>query len=73
MSDKPATTVTFRDPVCGMDVPGDGLQLARDGVVYGFCEDVCLEMFVADPARWSPGFQHDATGCDRIPTAAAVG
>lgn len=55
MSDNPAATVALRDPVCGMDVPGDGLQLARDGIVYGFCEDVCLEMSRQSRHEGGPG------------------
>jgi YHS domain-containing protein len=63
MTDDPETTVILRDPVCGMDVPGDGPRVVLDGVQYGFCEDVCLQLFMADPRRWSPGFQHDHGGC----------
>lgn len=71
MSDTRATIVTLHDPVCGMEVPGDGLHLTRDGTVYAFCEDTCMEMFVADPGRWSPGFQHHAADCGPVAAGAA--
>jgi P-type Cu+ transporter len=44
-----------KDPVCGMDVePGraGGGSAEHQGTTYWFCNPVCREKFVADPARY---------------------
>ncbi len=45
----------MKDPVCGMDVePADaaGGHAEYRGTTYWFCNPVCREKFVADPARY---------------------
>ncbi|HEY7206279.1 MAG TPA: heavy metal translocating P-type ATPase [Methylomirabilota bacterium] len=45
----------MKDPVCGMDVePADaaGGSAEHRGTTYWFCNPVCREKFVADPARY---------------------
>lgn len=45
----------MKDPVCGMDVePGHagGGSAEHQGRTYWFCNPVCREKFVADPARY---------------------
>uniref|UniRef100_C6E8B6 P-type Cu(+) transporter n=1 Tax=Geobacter sp. (strain M21) TaxID=443144 RepID=C6E8B6_GEOSM len=40
----------LRDPVCGMDVPGDAPHSAtHDGTTYKFCSAGCQEKFEANP------------------------
>jgi len=44
-------TVTFKDPVCGMDVEPDRAagQLEHKGQTYYFCSDSCVKRFRAAP------------------------
>ena len=45
----------MKDPVCGMDVEparAEGGSAEHRGTTYWFCNPVCREKFVADPARY---------------------
>ena len=45
----------MKDPVCGMDVDpahAEGGSAEHRGTTYWFCNRVCRERFVADPARY---------------------
>jgi P-type Cu+ transporter len=57
-----------KDPVCGMDVePADaeGGSAEHRGTTYWFCNPVCREKFVADPARYVEPRPAGATAVDR--------
>jgi len=48
---------TSKDPVCGMDVPLDSpLRLERQGTIYRFCSQSCLDRFRAqrEPIATAP-------------------
>ncbi len=52
---KPASpVVTFKDPVCGMQVNPDSAagSHAHEGQTYYFCSTGCLHKFRADPAKY---------------------
>ena len=57
-ADTPPSTVTaeapFTDPVCGMDVDGNGKGYTRlyEGRNYRFCSLGCVEKFEAQPERF---------------------
>ena len=46
-----------RDPVCGMELPGNRLFMREfvGGVVYGFCSESCLEAFDLNPGKYLIG------------------
>ena len=54
-AEPPVSAVTEdQDPVCQMDVERDAaFRHTHDGITYGFCSQVCLEQFEADPATYA--------------------
>lgn len=46
-------SITYRDPVCGMQVQDDAPhRYELDGKIYRFCSASCLDKFKADPSRY---------------------
>lgn len=47
-----------RDPVCGMGVdPSTGYGKMHEGRLYRFCSRACLDLFDAEPARYTAAKQ----------------
>ena len=47
-----------RDPVCGMRVdPSAGYGKMHEGRLYRFCSRACLDLFEAEPARYTAAKQ----------------
>ena len=74
---------SVKDPVCGVDVEAGhagGGRAEHQGTTYWFCNPVCREEFVADPARYldsrpSPGGTADTRiyTCPMHPEVRQVG
>ena len=56
-------TVTFKDPVCGMDVEPDHAagRLEHQGRTHHFCSDSCIQKFRASPERYAGHPSHDVS------------
>ncbi len=48
----PYLGVGGRDPICGMEVGPDALQIEYDGTLYRFCSQACHDLFLAQPERY---------------------
>jgi YHS domain-containing protein/uncharacterized membrane protein YraQ (UPF0718 family) len=44
----------YRDPVCGMLVPGDAVAVEVEAETYRFCSERCRSRFQRGPARYGP-------------------
>ncbi len=49
----PYLGVGGRDPICGMEVGPDALQVEYEGTLYRFCSQACHDLFVAQPERYA--------------------
>ena len=59
MNDTPTTT---KDPICGMTVdPATALHTEREGEMFYFCSDHCLQKFLSGPNGTKTGKKSD--GC----------
>lgn len=48
----PYLGVGGRDPICGMEVGPDALQVEYDGTLYRFCSQACQDLFLTQPERY---------------------
>lgn len=56
VKDRRRSCARVRDPVCGATIElKQAYHLARDGEVFSFCSEPCLEAFSRDSARYVPG------------------
>ena len=49
----PYLGVGGRDPICGMEVGPDALQVEYEGTLYRFCSQACHDLFLAQPQRYA--------------------
>ena len=55
------TTNNTKDPICGMSVDeATALHAERDGKMFYFCSDHCLQKFLSTPAGTKP---EEKSGC----------